>query len=60
MAENIINIHEQKLVSEIAVQIIFKGTLVVYKGEGLRLIISVCCSWEMAVNVGINVSFHNM
>jgi hypothetical protein len=30
-----------------------------YKGDGLKLIIYVCYSWEMALNTGLNLSFDN-
>jgi hypothetical protein len=60
MTESVRNLHEQKSVSEIVARILVKGTPVLYKGDGLRLTINVCYSWEMALSVGIDVSFDNM
>jgi hypothetical protein len=34
--------------------------IVLYIGEGLRLTICTCCSWEMALNVDLDASLDNM
>jgi hypothetical protein len=37
----------------------FKSSIL-YTDDGLRLVISVCSSWEMALKLGPDLSFDNM
>jgi hypothetical protein len=40
--------------------LIVLSVVLLYKEDGLKLIIYACHSWEMALNVGLNVCFGNM
>jgi hypothetical protein len=56
-----INIQTQCLVTKIVT--IWNGCMkynILYKGDGLRLIILACYSWERVLNFGLDVSFDNV